>query len=138
MDRLTDEDVKKLIKNRNEQVKKRFVLMLRILHAVQLVAVMGIAVLDVIMWAVNASSVSYLFLACAIVELIAFAITLLRTPQFVVVMDRLVLNGIFTLGIALAFLNTELAIVYAGVKGVFCIIMWLSLVYGCNNASVKR
>ena len=69
-------------------------------------ALMGIAVLDVIMWAVNASSVSYLFLACAIVELIAFAITLLRTPQFVFVMDRLVLNGIFTLGIALAFLNT--------------------------------
>ena len=137
MDRLTDEDVKKLIKNRNEQARKRFVLTLRILHAVQLIAIVGMAVLDVVAWLVTKSSVAYLFLAWSAVELIAFIITVIRAPQFVFVKDKLILNAVFTLGIALAFLNTDLALVYAAVKGILCITMWIALIYGRKNSFSK-
>ena len=134
-------EIKMLIRNRSEKKRLRFITALRTLQAIRLIALIGVTVTDAIT-AVSilgeAAVAAYAMLAFAGVELVFAVISLIRAPQCVFVIDKLVINAVCTAGILFALCPVGSAVTFAAVKGACCVMLWTTLAAGRFITSARR
>ena len=136
-----EREIIELVKRRRDRSCKRFVTGLRILHAFNLVSLLALTVIDAIAtvreWGANPIG-AYVLLGITAVEAVVLVLSVLRSPQYVIIPGRLVRTVAVTLGVLGVLCVSGARVAYTVEKAACCAVIWAAFAIGYTFLGAKR